>query len=58
MVVYLSADVKRHWLMSAEGSSWGFQVRKLKIEKIFSTLTQSCGAKSTNHPSFCPRKTM
>ena len=31
MVVYLLADVKRHGFMSAEVSSWGFQVRKLKI---------------------------
>ena len=31
MVDYLFADVKRHWLMSAEVSLWGFQVRKLKI---------------------------
>ena len=31
MVVYLLADVKRHWFMSAEVSSWGFKVRKLKI---------------------------
>ena len=30
VVVYLLADVKRHWFMSAEVSSWGFQVRKLK----------------------------
>ena len=31
VVVYLLADAKRHWFMSAEVSSWWFQVRKLRI---------------------------
>ena len=33
MVVYLLADVKRHWFMSAEVSLWGFKFVNLKYNR-------------------------